>query len=132
MDNKTFNYTYSAKEQEEIQKIRKKYLPTDKKEDSIQKLRRLDTSVTRKAQAFALTLGIIGALILGMGMSLIMTDLNETLGMTNTVSLIVGTSIGIIGMIPMLTAYPAYNYVVRKEREKIAPEILRLTEKLMK
>ncbi len=124
----TFTYTYSAQQQEEIKNIRKKYLPPE--EDKMERLRKLHHSATQKAQAWALVLGVIGALIMGSGMSLVMTDIGEMIGLTNT--LIPGIVIGIIGMIPVAFAYPTYNRILKKERQRIAPEILRLSDELMK
>ena len=124
----TFTYTYSAQQQEEVQNIRKKYLPPE--EDKMERLRKLHHSATQKAQAWAIVLGVIGALILGSGMSLVMTDIGEVIGLTNT--LIPGIAIGIIGMIPVGFAYPTYNRILKKERQRIAPEILRLSDELMK
>ena len=77
MDEKGFQYTYSAKEQNEINDIRKKYLP--KEEDKMAQLRRLDASVYRKGTVVSLVIGIIGALIMGAGMSLVMTDIGAKL-----------------------------------------------------
>lgn len=71
-------------------------------------------------------------LILGFGMSLILTDLWATMGMSHPVALIVGCLFGLFGAIPMALAYPAHNFVLRRERGKIAPEIIRLTDELMK
>ncbi len=122
MENKeTFSYTYSAKEQEEIKKIREKYVP--KEADKMEQLRRLDESVTKKGTAISLIIGIIGALILGTGMSmcLVWTEL-----------FILGIIVGITGIAAVSLAYPIYSYVTKKEREKIAPEIIRLTDELMK
>lgn len=126
----TFQYTYSAKEQEEIKNIRKKYAVQE--EDKMEQLRRLDRSVGSKATTASLIAGIAGALVLGFGMSLAMTNLGEMLGMSAIVALVVGIVIGLCGMIPVALAYPLYNRVIKKEREKIAPEILRLTDELMK
>ena len=81
-EKETFKFTYSAKEQEEIKAIRKKYSAPEEKEDKMEELRRLDASVTQKASAYALVAGIIGALILGFGMSLAMTELGEIIGIT--------------------------------------------------
>ena len=124
----TFSYTYSAQQQEDIKNIRKKYLPPE--EDKMERLRKLHHSATQKAQAWALVLGVIGALIMGSGMSLVMTDIGEVIGLTST--LIPGIVIGIIGMIPVAFAYPTYNHILKKERQRIAPEILRLSDELMK
>lgn len=126
----SFKYTYSAKEQDEIKRIRQKY--QNEEEDSMTRLRKLDASATSKATVIALVLGIVGALILGMGMSLIMTDLAVLLGMTGMTNIIVGTITGVLGVILAALAYPVYSKVLKREREKIAPEILRLTDELMK
>ena len=124
----TFTYTYSAQQQEEIKRIRKKYSAPE--ENKMDQLRRLDQRATQKAQVWSLVLGIVGALIMGSGMSLVMTDIGEMIGLSN--ALIPGIVIGVIGMIPVILAYPTYNRVLKKERERIAPEILRLTDELMK
>ena len=126
----SFKYTYSAKEQDEIKRIRQKY--QSQEEDSMTRLRKLDASATSKATVIALVLGVGGALILGMGMSLIMTDLAVLLGMTGMTNIIVGTITGVLGVILAALAYPVYSKVLKREREKIAPEILRLTDELMK
>ena len=133
MENKeTFNYTYSAKEQDEIKAIRKKYAAPEETEDKMAQLRRLDASVTQKAQAVSLVFGVIGALILGFGMSLAMTDLGEILGSYRGMSMLFGIIVGVVGIVLVSLAYPLYNRIIKKEREKIAPEILRLTDELMK
>lgn len=121
MNKETFNYTYSAKQQEEIKKIREKYIP--KEADKMEQLRRLDKSVTHRGTTISLAVGIIGALILGTGMSMCMvwTDL-----------FVPGIIVGVIGIAAVSLAYPLYNYITKKEREKIAPEIIRLTDELMK
>lgn len=121
MSKETFNYTYSAKQQEEIKKIREKYVP--KEADKMEQLRRLDADVTSKATAISLAFGIIGTLILGTGMSMCMVW---------TELFILGIIIGVIGIAVVSVAYPLYNYVTKKEREKIAPEIIRLTDELIK
>ena len=122
MENKeTFSYTYSAKEQEEIKKIREKYVP--KEADKMEQLRRLDASVTQKGTVVSLVVGIVGALILGTGMSMCMVW---------TELFVLGIIVGIVGIVMVSAAYPLYSYVTKKEREKIAPEIIRLTDELMK
>ncbi len=126
----TFQFTYSAKEQEEIKNIRKKYVVQE--EDKMEQLRRLDRSVGQKATTQALIVGICGALVLGFGMSLAMTNLGESFGMSEMAALVVGIVIGLCGMVPVALAYPLYNKVLKKERERVAPEILRLSEELMK
>lgn len=116
----TFRYTYSAKQQEEIKKIREKYLPQT--EDKMEQLRRLDAGVTQKGTVVSLVAGIIGALVLGVGMCCCMVW---------TEWFVAGIIIGVIGLALASTAYPLYTWIIKKEREKIAPEIIRLTDELM-
>jgi len=128
--NDGFQYTYSAREQAEVKKIRDKYIT--EKENKMEKLRRLDAQVTHKALAAALIVGILGALILGFGMSLCMTELAKILGEHSDMSMIIGVAIGTVGGILVCLAYPIYNLAVRRGRKKAAPEIIRLTDELMK
>lgn len=127
-----FSYTYSAGEQAEIKRIRDKYTPPTRVEDKMARLRRLDASVTNTAQAVALVFGVVGALILGFGMSLIMTELSQVFGAYQGWAMPVGIVIGIVGGILASLAYPVYNAIVRAKRKKLAPEIIRLTDELMK
>ena len=126
----SFKFTYSAKEQEEIKKIRNKYIEPVKEEDKMTQLRRLDASVHSKATTAALVVGVLGALIMGIGMSLIMTEIGAVLG--TILAMVIGICVGIIGIILVCLAYPIYNRTLKKEREKVAPEIIRLTDELMK
>ena len=124
-----FNFTYSAAQQQEVEDIRKKYLP--KEEDKMEQLRKLHAVPTQKAQAASLAVGVIGALIMGTGMSLAMTDIGQMLGSHRELSMLIGILIGLVGMVLVAFAYPLYNRVLRKEQEKIAPEILRLSDELL-
>ncbi len=126
----SFKYTYSASEQEEIKRIRQKYQPQE--EDKMSRVRRLDEKVTQKATSVSLVVGIVGALVMGTGMSLVMTNLGAVLGMSDMISMVIGVITGLLGIVLVALAYPVYNNVLKKEREKVAPEILRLTEELMK
>lgn len=128
----TFNYTYSAKEQEEIKAIRNKYTPSEQTEDKMAQLRRLDASVSQKATMVSLVFGVIGTLILGMGMSLAMTEIGKAIGLGGGMAMLMGSFLGIIGIVLVCVAYPIYNRIIKKERERIAPEIIRLTDELMK
>ncbi|MBQ8783761.1 MAG: hypothetical protein IJZ57_08340 [Clostridia bacterium] len=124
MENKkeAFNYTYSAKEQEEIKNIRKKYSAPE--EDKMEQLRKLDNSVTQKATAVSLIVGIIGTLILGVGMCCTMVWASKWF--------VPGIVVGVAGIAILCFAYPVYTRTLKKEREKIAPEIIRLTDELIK
>ncbi|MBE5794632.1 MAG: hypothetical protein E7323_08150 [Clostridiales bacterium] len=120
--NETFQYTYSAREQDEVRRIRSKYLP--KEESKMEQLQRLDASATQKAAMYSIITGVIGALILGFGMSCCMVWAGPWF--------IPGILIGLAGIAVVALAYPLYNQVLNKERQRIAPEILRLTDELMK
>lgn len=122
--NEKFTYTYSAKEQEEIKKIREKYAPATKEEASIERLRRLDASATKTASVLALSLGILSALVMGVGMCCTMVWGGELF--------VPGIAIGLAGIAGMALAYPLYTRMVRRKRAKLAPEILRLSDELMK
>lgn len=123
----TFTYTYSTQQQEEIKRIRKKYSAPE--ENKMDQLRRLDQRATQKAQAWAIAVGVIGALILGTGMSLAMTELSSFPGGT---AMFIGIPVGLIGIVLVALAYPVYVRTLKKERQRIAPEILRLSDELMK
>ena len=127
MENHSFEYTYSASRQKEIEAIRQKYLPP--KEDKLELLRQLHSVPTRKAQSASIALGVLGALTLGTGMSLCMTDLGSRLG---NYAMVAGVIIGLCGIAQIIFAYPFYRRTLKKERDRIAPEILKLTEELLK
>ena len=127
MENDSFEYTYSAQRQQEVEEIRKAYLP--KEEDKLAELHRLHAIPTQKAQAASLVAGVLGALILGAGMSLCMTDIGAVLGVF---ALVTGIAVGLVGMVLTALAYPIYSRVLEKQRALIAPEILRLSDELLK
>ena len=121
----TFTYTYSAKEQEEIKKIRDKYAPPTKEETTMEQLRRLDESATKGATVVSLIVGIISALLLGVGMCCTMLPGWEAY-------FIPGIAVGVVGIVGVIAAYPIYNHMVKCKRKKLAPEIMRLSDELMK
>ena len=125
MDNenqeKPFHYTYSATERSEVESIRKKYLP--KEEDKMEQLRRLDASVGKKGMVISLIVGVLSCLVMGLGMCCCLV--------WRGVWFIPGIVIGLAGIAGVALAYPVYMRVTQKERERIAPEILRLTDELM-
>ena len=131
-ENNGFQYTYSAKEQAELKRIRDKYTRPTEVEDKMARLRRLDASVTNTAQVVALVFGVSGTLILGFGMSLVMTELAESLGISGDAAMAIGIIVGIVGGILASLAYPIYNAIVKAKRKKLAPEIIRLTDELIK
>lgn len=120
-DKQTFTYTYSSKQQEEIKKIVQKYMPPE--ENKMEQLRKLDQSATQKGTVVSLIIGVLSTLIFGIGMCCSMVWKEY---------FIWGIFIGVIGLIGMGMGYPIYKHVTAKQREKLAPEILRLSEELLK
>ena len=122
MQHDSFHYTYSAPQQEEIKRIRAKYAPRE--EDKMETLRRLDQSATQKGTVLSLVVGILGALVMGGGMSCIMV--------WGGAWFLPGILMGLLGIAGVIAAWPLYQNITQKERERIAPEILRLTDELLK
>lgn len=118
----TFEYTYSSKQQEEIESIRKKYLP--KEENKMELLRKLDRDVTNPGTIWSIIIGVIGCLMFGGGMSLVMV--------AGKAFMAAGIVMGLVGIAVMAVALPVYKKITEKQRERIAPQILALTEELMK
>lgn len=116
----TFEYTYSAKQQQEIESIRKKYLP--KEENKMEQIRKLDREAERPGMIASLATGVIGALILGIGMCCTMVW-GESL-------FVLGIFVGVIGSALITAAYPLYKKVTRVQRGKVAEQILALTNEL--
>ncbi len=115
-----FHYTYSAQQQEEIARIREKYIPRE--ESKMDRLRRLDASAAKPGTVAAILTGVVGALLLGVGMCCTMVWMGAMF--------IPGIGIGVAGIAGIAAAYPLYAHITKKRREKLAPEILRLTNEL--
>lgn len=126
MDNRngheSFTYTYSAKQQEELKRIRQRYLPPE--EDKMSKLIRPDRSASKKGTLAAIIIGVVGTMLLGIGMCCTMVWIDTLF--------VPGIILGIIGFALIAVANPLYNHITKKERECIAPEIIRLTDELLK
>ncbi|MGM9624600.1 MAG: hypothetical protein ACI3XM_02715 [Eubacteriales bacterium] len=120
--NETFHYTYSAEQQEELRRIRQKYMPPE--EDKMALLKKLDKSVSSKGTAAALSAGILGTLLFGFGMSCTMVW-SDTM-------FVPGIILGLLGIALAALAAPLYHFIIKRERRRIAPEILRLTDELLK
>lgn len=117
-----YQFTYSASQKNEIENIRKKYISPE--ESKMEQLKRLDASASRKGTRIAFILGCIGAMCLGIGMYWSLDRLGRYF--------IPGIVLGLLGLVNMISAYPAYTKITKKEREKIAPEIIRLSDELLK
>ena len=110
-----------------VQKIRTQY--TEKQVTELDELRELDAKVKRPANVFAYVFGSVSAVIMGAGMSLVMTDIGAMLGMTST--MVPGIVIGIVGMIMALINYPMYKGILGSRKKKYGAEILRLSDKII-
>lgn len=110
-----------------VQKIRTQY--TVKEHTRLDSLKELDAKVKRPANVFAYIFGSISAIIMGSGMSLVMTDIGTTLGIEGT--MVPGIIIGVVGMLMALINYPIYKGILTSRRKRFAPQIMKLSDKIM-
>ncbi len=122
MENNTFTYQYSASRNKEVENIRKKYMLRE--ENKLGTLKKLDARVQNAGIVESLCLGIIGVLVFGIGMCFFL-DVFAGASWITAILMICGTLL-------MIPAYPIYHRIVRKTKEELAPEILRLSEEIMK
>ncbi|MBE6696552.1 MAG: hypothetical protein E7587_08900 [Ruminococcaceae bacterium] len=111
-----------------IQKIRTQY--TEKEHTELDELKALDRKVKRPAEVFAYVFGSVSAIIMGSGMSLVMTDIAETLGIQNP--MLYGIVVGVIGLFMAIINYPVYKGFLNSRRKKYADKIISLSDKIMK
>lgn len=120
-----FNYKYSApteQERKEIVAIRRQYVPEEKSQTALERLRKLDARVKNTAMIFSLCAGVIGCLIFGLGLTMIL----------EWAIWLWGIILMAVGAVPMAIAYPTYNYFMKKGKEKYGQEIIGLSEQLLK
>ena len=122
MENKPFTYNYSAVRNKEVESIRRKYLPEE--ESKLETLKRLDCKVQSAGMIESLCFGIIGALVFGIGMCFFL-DVFAGVAWLTALFMIIGTLL-------MIPAYPIYRRIAHRTKEKLTPEILRLSEEIMK
>ena len=111
-----------------VQKIRSQY--TEKESTELDALRELDAKVKRPANVFAYVFGSISAIIMGCGMSLVMTDIGATVGISDP--MLPGIIIGIAGMFMAIINYPIYKRILGARRKKFADKIIAISDKIMK
>lgn len=111
-----------------VQKIRTQY--TEKEHTQIDALKELDAKVKRPATVFAYVFGSISAIVMGSGMSLVMTEIGTTFGIEN--GLIPGIAVGVVGLLMTVINYPLYKKILNTRRRKYANEIIALSEKILK
>ena len=112
-----------------VQEIRTQYTAKSNEESNLDALRKLDAKAKRPANVFGYVFGSIGAIVMGAGMSLVMTDIGAMLGISNTMPL--GIAIGIVGMVMTIVNYPIYKAILTSGKKKYADRILSLSEKIM-
>lgn len=110
-----------------VEKIRTKYV--EKKDSSLDELRKLDRKVKTPAEVFAYIFGSISALIMGAGMSLVMTDVANMLGLGDMT--IPGIAVGVVGMVLAIVNYPIYKGILSSRKNKYADKILALSNKIL-
>lgn len=111
-----------------VQKIRTQY--TEKEHTDLDELKQLDRRVKRPANIFAYVFGCAGAIVMGSGMSLVMTDIGKNIGIANTIP--AGVIIGLIGIFMAIINYPIYKTVLASRREKYADKVITISDKIMK
>jgi hypothetical protein len=111
-----------------VQKIRSQY--TDRQHTELDELKTLDAKVKKPAAVFAYIYGAASAIIMGAGMSLVMTDIGAMIGMTNP--MVPGVIVGVVGMGMALSTYPIYKKILNSRKKKYAAEIVALSDKIMK
>lgn len=122
--NEALTYTYSAARRQEVERIRKKYAPPARDEDKMDLLLRMDREAGRPGTILAVAVGVLGCLTPGLGMSCTMV--------WGGALFVPGIAVGVLGILAICTAYPLYAHITKKRRERLAPEILRLTDELLK
>ena len=111
-----------------VEKIRSQY--TEQEHTELDALKALDAKVKRPANVFGYTYGSVSAIVMGAGMSLVMTDIGTKIGLTAT--LVPGIAVGVVGMGMALTTYPIYKKILNSRKKKYASQIMELSERVMK
>ena len=122
MDNNTFCYSYSATRNKEVESIRKKYMP--QAESKLEQLKRLDLRVQTAGTVESLCFGIVGVLVFGLGMCFFLEVLSGAVWLA--------VFLMVLGTGSMLPAYPLYRRIFKKTKAELTPEILHLSEEIMK
>ena len=122
MENKSFTYNYSAARNKEVESIRRKYMPHE--ESKLERLKKLDLRVQMAGTIESLCFGIVGALVFGLGMCFFLDVFAGAAWLTALLM--------VLGAVIMIPAYPIYRLIARKTKAELTPEILRLSEEIMK
>ncbi len=110
-----------------VEKIRSQY--TEQEHTELDELKALDAKVKKPANVFAYTYGSISAIIMGAGMSLVMTDIGAVIGLES--AMVPGIAIGVVGLGLALSTYPIYKNMLNARKKKFASRIMVLSDKIM-
>lgn len=105
------------------ERLRRTYAPKTKEETKVEKLKRLDETVTRLASVQALIIGIVGALLLGVGMCL---------SMVFTGWFALGVVVGIVGLAVCGINWPLYQRAINRGRDRVRGEVLSLADEILR
>ena len=122
MENNTFSYSYSAIRNNEAESIRRKYMPHE--ESKMETLKRLDRRAQSAGIIEALCLGIIGALVFGVGVCFFLNVFEGAIWIAVTLM--------ICGAFLMIPAYPMHRWISEKTKSDLTSEIIRLSEEIIK
>ena len=112
-----------------VENIRSQYTEVEHKHTELDELKALDAKVKKPANVFGYTYGSVSAIVMGAGMSLVMTDIGTTLGLAS--AMVPGIIIGVVGMLMALTTYPIYKRILSARKKKYAAQIMKLSDKIM-
>ncbi len=121
----TFFYTYSAKQQTEIQAIRQKYLSAASPDEGVERLRKLDKGARLPGVLAAIFWGLFGVLLFVVG-------LHSVVGASSNGQFVLGVFLGVLGLACMSGAPLLEKFITKRQRKKLAPEILKLSDELLK
>ena len=129
VSNQEKRYSNMNKKEQEflVQKIRTQY--TEREHTQLDELKKLDTKVKKPAKIFAYLFGSAGALIMGVGMSLTMTDIGSAIGIESTLT--PGIVIGLAGIFMAAINYPVYKSMLNNRRKKYADKIIAISDSII-
>lgn len=124
MNRNEFEYSYVAPteaERREIENIRKQYGGKSEKEIKLERIRKLDSFVHSFSMTLSLIIGVMGALIFGLGMAMILVWSITVFGII----------VCIVGAVPVAAAYPIFLVTMKRSKEKYGEEILKLSDEIL-
>ena len=110
---------YKAQIAFEVNQIRNKYLPQD--QNKLEQLKKLDKKVTVPGKKAAVIMILISLALIGTGIPLIML-LKQILA---------GTICCVLSLSCAFLIKPVFNFVTEKERTRLAPQIMRLSDEIL-